>query len=249
MRTEREIIRAARHLLRQTGDFSIRSVGAEIGLSSQGMYRYVESAEELRALVAEEILDAVLAYMGEAADRYSLPQARIAASSVAFRTWALANRNEFRHVFTASFNMPRSQDPLNSAQRVGAYFAPLFAQLQAETGFQGPAQIDPKYAEFAREQLSKGPYLELPGADDLGVLWVFQYVWTRLYGIVAMEAFHQVDEQNIESGLFFRVTLSEVAQRLGIDQEALLDEVFEAERRYVGENPGASQGQGGHQAN
>lgn len=235
MRTVGEMIEAARRQLREDGEFSIRSVSAEIGLSSQGMYRYVESVDEMRALVADKVLDSMLGYMGAAADRYTQPARRIAASAVAFRTWSLANPHEFRHVFTTSSNIPMPPGMLTSAQRVGAFFAPLFAQLRDETGFRGPAHLDPRYTELAREKLTQLPYIELTGGDDAGVLWVFQYVWSRLYGFVAMEAFRQVDEEAITSGLFFQVTLAEVADRLAIRSEQLLEEVFAAEREFRGE--------------
>lgn len=228
------MIAAALRQLREDGEFSIRSVGAEIGLSSQGMYRYVESIDDLRALVADKVLDAMFGYMGTVADRYQQPAARIAAAAVAFRAWALGNRQEFRHVFTTTFQIPRQPGRLSSAQRVAVFFAPLFAQLRDETGFTGPAELDARYAESARERLTKPPYIELTGGQDAGVLWVFQYVWTRLYGVVAMEAFRQVDDETIASGLFFRVTLGEVGHRLGITSEQMLDEVFQAEREFIG---------------
>ncbi len=232
MRTEREMIAAALRQLREDGEFSIRSVGTEIGLSSQGMYRYVESIDDLRALVADKVLDAMFGYMGAVADRYQQPAARIAAAAVAFRAWALGNRQEFRHVFTTTFQVPGQPGRLSSAQRVAEFFAPLFAHA-GRNRVSGPAELDARYAELARERLTQPPYVELTGGQDAGVLWVFQYVWTRLYGVVAMEAFRQVDDETIASGLFFRVTLSEVGHRLGITSEQMLDEVFQAEREFV----------------
>lgn len=50
-----------------------------------------------------------------------------------------------------------------------------------------------------------------------------------MYGIVALEAFQQIDPTYTKSGLFFTVTLREIAGRLKIADLSSLERVFYAE--------------------
>ena len=226
-----EILTAARRQLRTGDDYSIRSVATEIGLSSQGLYRYVDSIDQLRGMVTKQILDSILGYMGAARDRYQDPVSRIVASAVAFRTWALANHAEFRHAFTNSETIPLPDDPapLNTPQRVGQYFAPLFAELREQTGFSVPDAVDEIYRQTKSD--TTDAYTTLAGEEQIGLIWVFQYAWTRLYGIVVLEVFKQIEQETIDSGMFFRLTLSEIAERLGIKDTDQLDAIFTAESK------------------
>lgn len=229
--TTAEIIAAARRQLRSGVEPTIRSVAAEVGLSSQGMYRYVDSVDDLRRLLVRDILDSTFAYMGGARDRYRGPEDRIAAAAAAFRTWALANPHEFRLAFTFASDPVETEDEsqFSTPQRVGAFFAPLFVDLRAATGFQVPDKVADDYKPSIQIRNSKRYHLQLTGPDAPGLIWVFQYVWTRLYGIVALEAFHQIEVESVEAAIFFKATLMELAKILGFTDFNRLRGVLAAE--------------------
>ncbi len=231
MNTMAEILAAARRQLRACEEFNIRSVAAEIGLSSQGLYRYVDSIDQLRFLVTQQIVDSMLAFMGRACARYSDPDERIVAAAVAFRTWALHNPIEFRHAFTAPRSAPGGgdQDAVYTPQRVGSFFAPLFVELRGRLSFAVPTELDPTFDPTQAIELIGPQYPPLAGTDTATMVWMFQYCWARLYGIVALEAFQQIDPAYTKSGLFFTVTLREIAGRLNIADLSSLERVFYAE--------------------
>lgn len=229
--TMAEIVAAARDQLRMGEEPSVRSVSAAIGLSSQGLYRYVASIDELRVLVVRDILDSTLGYMGEARDRYTDPHHRIAGAAAGFRAWALANRQEFRMAFTYPLEpaVDLDTDVLNTPQRVGEFFAPLFIALREATGFTLPEQIDAAYLPIVEADSAKKHYLGLTGEGQAGMIWLFQYAWTRLFGIVALEVFGQLEEESVRSGIFFKVAMAELAERLGCSDMAGFMQVLELE--------------------
>lgn len=189
-----EIMVAARRQLRAGEEYSIRSVATEIGLSSQGLYRYVDSYDHLREMVADQVLEDVLEFMSAARDRYEHPVSRVIAASVAFRTWTLANLPEFRHTFNSLSS--------NSLVRVREFFTPLFEDLRA----------------------SGAVTEETPD-------WELEYVWTQVFGNVALAAFQQIDKKNLESDLFFLTTLREIGTRLKLQSPEGLDAIFAAESK------------------
>ena len=81
------------------------------------------------------------------------------------------------------------------------------------------------------KSVSTDAYTTLAGEEQIGLIWVSQYAWTRLYGIVVLEVFKQIEQETIDSGMFFRLTLSEIAERLGIKDTDQLDAIFTAESK------------------
>lgn len=200
------------------------------------MYRYVDSVDDLRRLVVCDILDSTFAYMAEARDRYDDPEDRITASSAAFRTWALCNPREFRLAFTYAVDPVDTLDEseMNTPQRVGVFFAPLFVELLKRTKIEIPQDINESYRHLATSSSIKRRHLQLAGDDSPGLIWLFQYCWTRLYGIVALEAFGQVEHESVVSGVFFRTTMLELSERLGFTNLESAERVLDAEIGCVG---------------
>src|SRR6476619_2241006 len=101
-RTHLRIIAAARALLTKHGEFSLRAVAAELEMTPPALYRYVASHEELVKMVAVDIDNDAALRIARVRDTQPAddPAARIVASAVEFRAWALANRQEFATVFT-----------------------------------------------------------------------------------------------------------------------------------------------------
>ena len=58
--------------------------------------------------------------------------------------------------------------------------------------------------------------MQLFGDDGVGVLWLFELAWARLYGIVTLEVFGHIDPQLVESGALFRAVILEIGASLGL---------------------------------
>jgi AcrR family transcriptional regulator len=93
-----EIVRAARALLAEQQELTLRGVAARMGASPAGLYRYVANLDELRDLVAASIDETLAAEVQ--ADLGHLPAfdstARWLAAWTGVRRWALARPDEFR---------------------------------------------------------------------------------------------------------------------------------------------------------
>jgi len=187
-------------------------------------------------MVACDIKTELVAVMVKARDRYPCddPAARLAAWATMFRCWALVNRAEFQMALAnptlAAASLSSRRDGLGSLPEVNedgslnpfaAYFAQLFIQFafarpdrRAETGGLGSGSARPHPREcqeacrLLRRRARRG------GASARGGL--FKLAWARLYGIVMIEVFGQVECQLIASDSVFNTLIRETFASLGL---------------------------------
>ena len=60
---------------------------------------------------------------------------------------------------------------------------------------------------------------DLFGDDGIGVLWLFELAWARLYGIVTLEVFGHIDPALTTSGAIFRAVILEIGTSLGLAED------------------------------
>ncbi len=231
-----EIVAVARTLLRGGQEVSLRAVAGDMGLTPPALYRYVESAAALDDLVTRDIFVDVVATMTEARDAWPADDAaaRIVAASTAFRDWALGNPAEFRLVF-ASPPTPGAPEPkqrhakfpvaLECAEGEGIFtdfVGELFVQLWQQRRFPVPPKdtLDPAVVALWEEPGSpRQAMADLFGEDGIGVLWLFELSWARLYGIVTLQVFGHIDPALSSSGAMFRAVILEIGTTLGLADE------------------------------
>jgi len=230
-----EIVEVARTLLRGGHEVSIRAVAGDMGLTPPALYRYVESAAALDDLVTQHIFVDVVATMATARDGHPNddPAAQIVAAATAFRAWALGNPAEFRLVFASP---PAPDAPPKTAHPKFAlaahcaegeaiftdFFGELFMRLWHQRRFPVPSRdsLDPAVLAVWEETGSaRQATAELFGDDGIGVLWLFELAWARLYGIVTLEVFGHIDPALTESGAMFRAVILEIGTTLGLADE------------------------------
>ena len=151
--TLRRIVAASRGLVTGTGEMTLRSVASEVGMTAPALYRYVDSHEELVRIVAVDIDASAAEEIARARDAHPPddPAARKVASAVAFRQWALRNREEFSLVFT---NLDVSCiEELNAESSTGMLFSELLFQVWATYRFPVPrlADLDPALVEILHD--------------------------------------------------------------------------------------------------
>lgn len=231
--THDEIVAVARRLLRSSDQLSLRAIATEMGMTAPALYRYVDSHASLLDLLADVVLDDVVASMRRAADGYPVedPGARIVAASLAFRRWALANVAEFQLVFASpardedgALATPETAHVSQRSMAFGEYFAGLFLQVWSRQPFAVPddAELHPSVVEaiVALAAASHGdPHKEALLGGPLGLLWVFQQSWARLYGVLALEVFGHVTCEFIRTGALFRAMLQDCGRAMGLEPE------------------------------
>ena len=224
--TVREIKQTARRVLVDQGvdGLALRAVAREMGMSAPALYRYFDSREDLVEHVVADLYDELVAVLEAARDdaRPATAPIQLLACSRAFRRWATTHHTEFSLLFGSAgegvvppHGSPnRGESPAElAAQRFGAVFAVLMAEIYAERRFPVPAEdeIDPALQEQLRAWCAEFP-VQLP----LGVMQVFLSCWIRLYGLVCMEVFGHLKFALADAGPMFEAELHSLAGVLGV---------------------------------
>src|SRR3954451_4625574 len=228
--TVREIKETARRVLVEHGGegFALRAIAREMGMTAPALYRYFDNREDLVGHVVADLYDELCAHLEAARDAAepATPAVGLLACSRAFRRWAITHHQEFGLLFgSAGDAVVPSGDRLHAdenspahaaAQRFGAIFAGLIAQVYLARPFPVPAEeeIDPGLGAQLREWMTTFP-LELP----LGVVRVFLSCWVRLYGLVAMEVFGHLKFALSDAEPMFESELHGLAEVLGVADE------------------------------
>jgi len=212
--TEARIVAAARQLLVDQGEVTLRAVARELGLTAPALYRYAPNHQELVRMIAIAIDTEVGERIAAAADRQPAddPAARLIAACIEFRQWALANRKEFALVFTnVDVECIKEHD-----ESSGLVFAGLLLALWAADPFPVPSldDLDPGLAEILRDP--QAPVDPATPADLEGLTWLLQRGWSRLYGTVTLEVFGHVDPRIVAEGHLFRAMIEDQAVPLGL---------------------------------
>ena len=215
--TEARIVAAARSLLVNQGEVTLRAVARELGLTAPALYRYAPSHEELVRMVAIAIDTEVGQRIAAAADTQPAddPAARLIAACVEFRQWALTNRKEFALVFT-NVDVECVKEHEESS---GLVFAGLLLALWDAYRFPVPSldELDPGLAEILRDP--QAPVDPATPAGLEGLIWLLQRGWSRLYGTVTLEVFQHIDPRIVEEGHLFRAMIEDQAEPLGLTDE------------------------------
>lgn len=229
-----EIVTLSREILSEGGELSVRALATRMGIASPGLYRYVESADALTGLVAGAILRDVIGQMGHVKQEYADdPPAQLAATTAHFRRWALDNVAEFQLIFAT----PRVATPNGSRIPVAlqdeglnypsgilsSFFGEIFTSLIMAGRITAPTTADLP-AETTAVMLDgltddERHFVTLIGDRGPGTLWVLKLAWTRLYGVLTMEVFGQIERRIIDSGLVFAEIMKETFISLGMNDD------------------------------
>jgi AcrR family transcriptional regulator len=212
--TEARIVEAARALLVESGEVTLRAVARELGLTAPALYRYAPNHQELVRMVAIAIDTEVGVRVAAAAARQPAddPAARLIAGCVEFRQWALANRKEFALVFTnVDVECIKEHDASS-----GLVFAGLLLELWETRRFPVPAlaDLDPALADILRNP--DAPVDPGTPAGLEGLTWLLIQGWSRLYGTVTLEVFGHVDARVVEEAHLFKAMIEDQAEPLGL---------------------------------
>lgn len=171
--TVAEIKEVARRLLVSGGPaaISLRAIGREVGVTAPALYRYFPSLDALVEALAEDLFAELTAAVRAARDDLTgeVPLARLQGMARAFRRWSLGHPREFGLMFGGA---------LTHCDTAG--FAELF--LDELTGL------------YRDRPMPAAPPLTMPITDPrlqrfpAPAVQVFLSAWSRVYGLVSLEA-------------------------------------------------------------
>jgi AcrR family transcriptional regulator len=219
-----DLVQAARELLAEGSELSLRAVASRMGLTAPALYRYVASYQELIDLVAFEIDKAATALMAEAAEALPAddPAGRLVVSATTFRRWAHEQPREFSLVFANPITDTSSaRRELLTAATSGHYFHDLLIQIWEKHPFPHPdlSDLDPMVAGALEDPQIPIDIDKVPEGHR-GMLWVFIRAWAALYGVVTLEVFGHMDPRIIESGAMFTTMMAEWLPQFGLADES-----------------------------
>lgn len=214
---EGEILRVAREHLATDGAaaLSLRAVARDLGMVSSGIYRYVDSRDEL---LTRLIVDAYTSL----ADRVRAEHSRVDSTDLggrwdavgnALRGWALEHPHDFALIYGSP--VPDYEAPAERTTEAGTAVQALLIQLLADAAKVGRL-ARPVGAEEARRAVGGMLDDELFTGLDIGpeALVGGLAAWTLLLGTVTSEVFEQLGRDTLaDPDAYFAVMLG-TARRL-----------------------------------
>ncbi|MER5549597.1 TetR/AcrR family transcriptional regulator [Streptomyces sp. NPDC001118] len=220
--TKSEILGHARQLLVDEGPaaVSLRAIAREMGMTAPGLYRYYADHRQLIQALTASLYDELAAGLRHACDKApdQSPRGRFTATARALRTWALSHKAEFALIFSKP--LPDADcapgDPCHAASwRFGGVFLDLMTEFwrTGTLSLPEPGALDPDWLpqlEEVREHLgSEQPPLE--------GLYIFVLAWSRLYGMISIEAFGHLNFALTDPEPLFEHNLRDVLKLLQTD--------------------------------
>jgi AcrR family transcriptional regulator len=207
-----DIVQAARELLAEGAELSLRAVAHRMGMTAPALYRYVASYQELVDLVAFELDKRATEEFAVRAEAYPAddPAARLTAACVGFRRWALSRPREFALVFANPIVDLDKTDrrELLTVTTSGHYFTDLLYEIWLQTKHPIPSldELEPGVREAVLEPLIPAKFDHIP-REKRGLLWLYMQSWSALYGVVTLESTGHCDPRVIEGASLFRATM------------------------------------------
>jgi AcrR family transcriptional regulator len=230
-----DIVQAARELLAEGAELSLRAVAARMGMTAPALYRYVANYQELVDLVAFELDKRATEEFAARAEAYPAddPAARLTAACVGFRRWALTRPREFALVFANPIVDADKTDrrELLTVTTSGHYFTDLLYEIWLQTKHPIPSleDLEPAVREAVLEPLIPAKYDHIP-LEQRGLLWLYMQSWSALYGVVTLESTGHCDPRVIVGASLFRATmLSRLAVHGLEDQRERLTTIIDKE--------------------
>ena len=191
---------------------SLREVARAAGLSPAGMYRYVDGRDGLLELLISdgfESFGASIEVAIAAAGDDTLD--RLEAVGLGYRRWALANPEQFGLILGTPIPgfSARSDGPtVSSVARFAAPMIEVVASAYAAThpgeAWEGSATNDHSRLTTGRSAVA-GPPAE-----------VLVRCWSRIHGLVALEAFGHLDWSGTDVEVLLRTELHSIATEIGL---------------------------------
>lgn len=200
------------------GQLSLRGIAAEMGMTAPGLYRYFKDRDHL---VTALIVDA-FNFLGDTLEAVSksLPAAkfgeRFLAVTMAFRDWALTNREKFILVYGSPIPgytaPPKVTTP--PAIRATVQFITLIEEAWQAGAIIVPAEYtalnSPTHTQLADWYSKFGVTMPIP------VLHILMAGWGQIHGLVSLELYGHLNYFEGDVGELYRAETVAYLNRLGL---------------------------------
>ena len=216
-----EIHTIARDLLVRDGveGITLRAIGRQMGMVPSALYRYYPSLEELQhglcVVFYEECRDHLLRVVSAIPADPATPRLFVACR--AFRAWSTAHPAEFAMMFARPVGrhaLPGRHPKLHAAAMgLTGVLVELFAEMwQQVNPPAGEAELPPELRAHLQTFLAEFN-VPLP----VGTLYAAIAAWSRLYGLIALELFGDVEVWMPDGEQMFECELAAIARQFGVD--------------------------------
>jgi len=206
---EAQILRVARAHLASHGaaSLSLRAVARDLGMVSSGIYRYVESRDELLTrLIVDSYwsLAAAVRTAHDAVPAHDLA-GRWAAIGHALREWALEHPHDFALLYGSP--VPEYEAPAERTEQAGTAVLALLVSLLEDARLAGRLAeapdlgVPPERATAGVGPMLADPMFEATGLDAVTLAQGIT-AWTLLLGAVTSEVFSQLGPVPDSAALF-----------------------------------------------
>lgn len=220
--TRDEILVAARDLVRRGEEINMRAVARAVGMTAPALYRYVDGHDDLLDLLGGSLYEELIAELVRARDALDPTEhvGRLLTMAHAFRDWALAHRHEYGLLFANQLTSAAHENSgctHEAGLRFGALFAEIFAVMW-QAGIITPPDLEAVDPELlAMLEAGDKSEFDLP----LPVRYLYVRQWSRLYGMVTLEAFGHLHWALVDGGALFEAMLDDCAADLGFSDQAV----------------------------
>ncbi|MER6910474.1 TetR/AcrR family transcriptional regulator [Streptomyces sp. NPDC000594] len=205
--------------LREVGaaQLSLRAVATALGMSPAGLYRYFDSRDALLTALITDAFDRLADTVERARDADPAADVadRLFAGLVAYRRWAVEHPQEFGLVYgtpVPGYAAPPDGPTSVATRRIGEAFLPLFVEGWRQGRLRPSDEVAP---DPALTHCAAAIHPDLPPAAAAVVLGA----WTRLHGLVILEAFGHLRWLGDDTGHLaeqqLRLLLAEIGLRPG----------------------------------
>jgi AcrR family transcriptional regulator len=216
-----QIKQAAREQMAQhgTAGISLRGIARELGITAPAIYNYYPRLDDLiTALIVDAftaLADAIES--AEAAVASESYGARILASCLAYREWAIEHPVDFQLIYgnpipgyeaPADITVPLARRPFDGLYR-------LFLEAYQT----GELTIPPEYASVPPTVATHFAAV-VPSEDDAfpdALLCLLMSGWARIHGMVMLELFGHIGPVVGDTAAFYLYELEAFMQRLGLE--------------------------------
>ncbi|MFG1778422.1 TetR/AcrR family transcriptional regulator [Micromonospora sp. NPDC049048] len=213
--TVAEIKDGARRLLVTGGvdAISLRAIARDMGMTAPAIYRYFPSLDALVSALAGDLYDELRRCLEAARDDAGPdPVDQLLTMSRAFRAWSVAHPAEFGLIFGAP--PPGRNAPVDDGEHPGARLGAVFVRPILDLWRRSPFRAPPGELLHRRLGGLLEPLRLSHGEVPVEVAYAFLSGWTRLYGLVAMEVFHQFDWAVTDTEALFELELETFTAQL-----------------------------------
>src|SRR5215212_1701030 len=219
--TREEIKALARTQMATSGTaaLSLGAIARAIEMVPSALYRYYASRDDLITALIIDAFDALgqAAANADAQAPASDYGARMLATTLAYRAWALANPTDFLLIFgTPIPGYDAPPEPTNAAvRRAFSVFLRILQAAYADGALRPPPEHQQQAAHQSSEQFATNADTEIAIAPVVN--YTGMACWARMHGLVILEVTQHLQPGIVDTATFYQTEMIATLKTIGLD--------------------------------